>query len=349
MSLRVDNLKVYYRTLAGDVKALDGATFEVADGEIMGIAGESGCGKSTLGKSLIRLDGRMRYVEGSLELDGQRLPIWDTEKMNPFRFKQLSIVPQYAMSAMNPTRKIGKMIDELLDSRGVKYESILPELARRLDLVGLQRDVLTMFPIELSGGMKQRMVMVISTLLDPSLLIADEVTSALDVSSQKAVSEMLVEFRDRKFVKSTIVITHDISVLYQIADSILIMYAGKLAEKAPAETIIHKPLHPYTQLLISSLPEVGVRYSERKLTGIPGRPPGLLNPPTGCRFRDRCPFAFEKCLEEPPFVEVEPGHAVACWKVMAERTTATRSDGDVGAAAPAPAPAEAVPAAETKQ
>ena len=142
--------------------------------------------------------------------------------------------------------------------------------------------------------MKQRMVMVLSTLLDPSLLIADEVTSALDVSSQKAVAEMLVEFREREFVKSMIVITHDLSVLYQIADTILVMYAGKLAEKASAETIIHEPRHPYTQLLISSLPEVGVRYAEKKLEGIPGRPPSLLDPPTGCRFRDRCPFAFEQ-------------------------------------------------------
>jgi peptide/nickel transport system ATP-binding protein len=336
VSLKVENLKVYYRTLAGDVKALDGATFGVADGEIMGIAGESGCGKSTLGKSLIRLDGRMRFVEGSVELDGEELPIWDTVRMNPFRFKRVSIVPQYAMSALNPTRKIGRMVAELLDSRGVRFETVLPELERRLDLVGLERDVLARYPIELSGGMKQRMVMVISTLLNPSLLIADEVTSALDVSTQKAVSEMLVEFREREFVKSTIVITHDLTVLYQIADTILVMYAGKLAEKAPAETVINAPRHPYTQLLISSLPEVGVRYEEKKLSGIPGRPPGLLDPPVGCRFRDRCPFAFEKCHDEPPFVEVEPGHSVACWKVAAEQSTTPPAHGKAGAAQSGP-------------
>ena len=139
--------------------------------------------------------------------------------------------------------------------------------------------MLGLYPIELSGGMKQRVVMVISTLLDPSLLIADEITSALDVSTQKAVAETLVEFRDRGFVKSMIVITHDLSVLYQIADTILVMYAGKLAEKAPAETIVNAPRHPYTRLLISSLPEVGVRYADKQLAGIPGRPPSLLNPP----------------------------------------------------------------------
>jgi len=259
----------------------------------------------------------MRYVDGRVELDGDELPVWDTERMNPFRFKRVSIVPQYSMSAMNPIRKIGQMIEELLESRDVDVETVKPELERRLDLVGLDRGVLGMFPIELSGGMKQRMVMVLSTLLDPSLLIADEITSALDVSSQKAVAEMLVEFRDRGFVRSTIVITHDLSVLYQIADTILIMYAGKLAEKAPAETIIHGPRHPYTQLLISSLPEVGVRYEEQKLSGIPGRPPPLLDPPAGCRFRDRCPFASQQCLEEPPFADVGDGHRVACWRAAA--------------------------------
>ena len=314
MSLNIENLKVYYRTLAGDVQALDGVTFGIADGEIMGLAGESGCGKSTLGNSLISLSGRMKYVEGRVELDSKELPVWDFAEMNNYRFKDVSIIPQYAMSAMNPTRKIGRMTGELLESRGIDHKSVFPELKRRLDLVGLSHDVLGMYPIELSGGMKQRVVMVISTLLDPSLLIADEITSALDVSTQKAVAEMLVEFRQRGFVKSMIVITHDISILYQVADTILVMYAGKLAEKAAASTIIDNPRHPYTRLLISSLPEVGVTYSGKRLTGIAGTPPALLHPPEGCRFRDRCPYAFEKCLEEPPFVEVDTDHFTACWK-----------------------------------
>jgi peptide/nickel transport system ATP-binding protein len=314
MSLTVDKLRVHYRTLRGEVQALGGVSFEVADGEIMGLAGESGCGKTTLGKSLIRLDGRMRLVDGTVELDGVGLPIADDKAMDAFRFHEVSIVPQYAMSALNPIRKIGRMISELLDSRRVSYDETLPELRRRLGLVGLDESVLDLYPIELSGGMKQRVVMVLSTLLDPSLLIADEITSALDVSSQRAVSEMLVEFRDRGYVKSMIVITHDLAILYQIADTILVMYAGKLAEKASAETIVHAPRHPYTRLLLSSLPDVGVRYETARLEGIPGRPPSLLDPPTGCRFRDRCPLAFSRCTEEPPFVEVEPGHQVACWK-----------------------------------
>ena len=317
MSLHVDGLTVYYQTLRGDVKAVDGATFDIADGEIMGLAGESGCGKSTLGKSLIRMDSRMRYVAGQVELDGKELPVWDDSKMNAFRFETVSIIPQYALSALNPTRRIGTMATELLASRDIHADQVMPELRRRLELVGLSEDVLHRFPIELSGGMKQRVVMVVSSLLDPSLLIADEVTSALDVSTQRAVAELLVEFRDRGFVKSMIVITHDLSVLYQIADTILVMYAGKLAEKAPAETVVNASRHPYTQLLLSSLPEVGVRYEEKRLSGIPGRPPSLLDPPGGCRFRARCPLAFAKCAEEPPFDDVEPEHSVACWKAAA--------------------------------
>lgn len=316
MSLRVEDLTIYYQTLEGKARALESATFSLADGEIMGLAGESGCGKTTLGKSLINLTPPMTYIDGHVTLDGEDLPIWDTKEMNPFRFKEVSIIPQYAMSALNPTRKIGRMISELLKSRRVSYESKLPELKRRLDLVNLSHEVLDMYPIELSGGMKQRMVLVLSTLLNPSLLIADEITSALDVSSQKAVAEMLVEFRDRGFVESVIVITHDISILYQIADSIMVMYAGQLAEKASTEEIIKSPQHPYTKMLISSLPKVGAKYSEEKLKGIPGKPPMLLDPPQGCRFRDRCPLAFAKCVEEPPFVEIETDHPVACWEVM---------------------------------
>jgi peptide/nickel transport system ATP-binding protein len=154
---------------------------------------------------------------------------------------------------------------------------------------------------------------VLSSILDPSLLIADEVTSALDVSSQRAVAELLVEFRDRGFVKSMIVITHDLSVLAQIADSILVMYAGKPAEKAATAAVVNAARHPYTKLLIGSLPEVGVTFEEQRLTGIKGKPPSLLEPPTGCRFRARCPLAFDKCAQEPPFAELESDHTAACW------------------------------------
>lgn len=314
MSLKIDDLSVYYQTLKGDVHALESATFTIKDGEIMGLAGESGCGKTTLAHSLIMLTPPMKYISGQVKLDDQFLPITDMQAMDEYRFKDISIIPQYAMNALNPIRKIGKMIQEMLEARQVDYQEKLPELKRRLDIVKLPQEVLKMYPIELSGGMKQRLVMVISTILDPSLLLADEITSALDVSTQKAVAEMLVDFRNREFTKSMIVITHDVSILYQIADTILIMYAGQLAEKASTETIIQAPCHPYTRMLISSLPKVGVRYSEEKLSGIPGKPPLLLQPPEGCRFRERCPLTFDKCLEIPPFQQVDEDHYVACWK-----------------------------------
>ena len=341
MALKVESLRLCYRTLRGDVVAVDDVSFDIDDGEIMGLAGESGCGKSTLGNGLVRMDVRMAQLGGRVELDGEQLPISNDKAMRPLRFAKVSIVPQYAMSALNPTRKVGKMVAELLRARHLDYKSALPELERRVKLVGLDADVLKRYPIELSGGMKQRLVMVISTLLNPSLLIADEVTSALDVSTQRAVGEMLLEFHDRQFVKSTMVITHDLSILAQIADTILVMYAGKLAEKASADVVINSPLHPYTQLLISSLPEVGVRHDVKTLVGIPGRPPSLLNPPPGCRFRDRCPSAFDRCAEQPPFLEVKPGHSVACWL----HADAALPSGGTGAALSATAPEPAMSAA----
>jgi len=310
----VENLTIYYRTLRGDVHALENTNFNIEDHEIMGMAGESGCGKTTLGTSLVLLKPPMKFIGGRVTLDNEELPIQDMERMNSFRFKKISIIPQYAMNAMNPTRKVGKMAAELLRSRNVDFKAALPVLKERLDLVRLPQNVLNMYPIEMSGGMKQRMVMVISTLLNPSLLIADEITSALDVASQKAVVEMLIEFRNRDCCNSAIVITHDISILYQVADSILIMYAGQLAEKASTDEIIHAPHHPYTKMLISALPRVGIVHSKKKLTSIPGTPPLLLDPPTGCRFRERCPLAIDKCQEVPPFIEINKGHYVACWK-----------------------------------
>ena len=317
MSLDVENLTVYYASTSGDIKALDGVTFQIADGEIMGVAGESGCGKTTLGKALIRLDSRQRHIGGKAILDGEELIIDDPVAMRKRRYKDVSLIPQSAMSAMNPTRKIGKMTSDLLKAHGIKYDDVLPELQRRLRLVNLDPEILDRYPGELSGGMKQRTVLVISTLLNPSLLIADEVTSALDVTSQKAVARALVEFRDAGFVKSMMIITHDISVLFQVADTILVMYAGHLAEKAPAKTIVENALHPYTKMLIGALPKVGAKYgdADSELVGIEGKPPWLGDPPVGCRFRERCPLAFDKCLQQPPFVQVEPGHEIACWAV----------------------------------
>jgi peptide/nickel transport system ATP-binding protein len=315
MSVKVENLSIAYRMRSGDCCPVEGVSFAVADGEIMGLAGESGCGKSTLGNSLVFMEGRMQHLGGRVVVDGQVLPVADFRAMRPYRMTKVSLVPQYAMNALNPTRRISRLTADLLRSHDVRESEVLEEMKRRIRLIGLDEDVLSRYSFELSGGMRQRVTIILSTLLNPSLLIADEVTSALDVSTQRAVGEMLMEFRDRGYVKSMIAITHDLSILAQIADSIMVMYAGRLAEKASAADIVNAPLHPYTQMLLASLPEVGVRYDKVTLTGIPGRPPSLIDPPRGCRFADRCPFAWAKCAEAPPFEEVQPGRQVACWKV----------------------------------
>ncbi|ADD01632.1 oligopeptide/dipeptide ABC transporter, ATPase subunit [Thermoanaerobacter italicus Ab9] len=313
--IQIEGLQIYYKTLHGDAKALDDVTFTINDKEILGIAGESGCGKSTLGNSLILLKPPMKYVSGDVKVNGEKLPIDNNNEMRKYRYKKISLIPQYAMDALNPTRKIKGIIKDLVEEHRIKYEEIEKRLHERLNMVKLSKDVLNMYPFELSGGMKQRLVLVISTLLNPDLLIADEVTSALDVSSQKAVSLMFKEFRDREIVNSIIFITHDIAVLYQIADRIVIMYAGKVAEIGLTEEIIANPLHPYTKALIKSLPNAGVRHTKERLEGIPGHPPDLLDPPAGCRFKDRCPIADESCLKEPPLQEINKGRFVACWKV----------------------------------
>jgi peptide/nickel transport system ATP-binding protein len=320
MSVSVENLSVAYRSHHGDVTAVENVSFSIADGEIMGLAGESGSGKSTLGNALVYLDPRMKATGGKVVVDGEEMPVSDNNLMRRKRMTEVSLVPQYAMSALTPTRKIGRLIDDLLKSHRVRgRQEVHTEVRRRLELIGLKEDVLSKYAFELSGGMRQRVTIIISTLLNPSLLVADEVTSALDVSTQRAVGEMLLEFRDRGYIKSAITITHDLSILAQIADSIAIMYAGRLAERAPTPVIVDSPLHPYTQALLNSLPEVGMRHDQVTLTGIPGRPPSLVNPPAGCRFRDRCPFAFAKCAETPPFEEIRPGHSVACWKAVISR------------------------------
>lgn len=312
--LRVEDLTVCYRTIRGGVRALENVIFTLWRGEIMEVAGESGCGKSTLAQSLVAFRPPMRLVSGRVVLDGVVLPIDDREAMSAFCMTKIALIPQYAMNALNPTRKIGTLIWDILRSKRVEHQVTPEEVQRRLDFVRLSPEVLHMYPFGLSGGMRQRLVMVLATLLNPLLLMADEITSALDVAMQKAVAEMLLGFRDHGLVGSIIVITYDISILYQVADSILVMYAGQLAERAPTEVIIRLPCHPYTRMLISTLPEIGVRYTERRLSSIPGAPPLLLNSPPGCRFRERCPVAFKRCIDVPPFVEVEGNHWVACWR-----------------------------------
>lgn len=310
--LDVRDLRIYYRTLYGYVKAVDGVSFDIKRGEILGIAGESGCGKSTLGNGLILLKPPMKYMGGEAILDGKNIMTLSSRELRKVRYEKISIIPQYAMDAMNPTKKIKQIIDDLLHEHGESFERKKDVIEERLEIVNLGKKVLNMYPIELSGGMKQRMVMVISTLMNPDVLIADEITSALDVSSQRSVIQMLYEMREKEIMGSLAFITHDLLVLYQIADKVMVLYAGRVAEISPMEDIIQEPLHPYTKMLLSSLPKIGVRYSQTKLKGIPGYPPSLLNIGPGCRFRDRCPYAFEKCEQDPPVFDVD-GRKVSCW------------------------------------
>ncbi|WP_459995799.1 ABC transporter ATP-binding protein [Marinitoga arctica] len=314
--LSVKNLKIYYRTLKGFVKSLDDISFSIYEGEILGIAGESGCGKSTLGNSLILRKPPMNYISGEANLNGTNIMNLSKKQMNNIRYKNISIIPQYAMDAFSPTKKIKTFISDLVKEHGITpNDKFFNKVKKRMELVNLDPNVIEKFSVELSGGMKQRVIMVISTLLDPDLLIADEVTSALDVSSQRFVCDTLLKFRDMRIIKSMMFITHDIGVLNQIADRIMVMYAGKIAEIGKTEDILNNPKHPYTKALINSIPKKDVRITEKKLKSINGAPPNLLNIEDGCRFRFRCPIANEKCLSNPPIKNYNNGHIVSCWNV----------------------------------
>jgi len=312
--LTVENLKIYYATPLGHVKAVDGVSFEVKKGEVFGIAGESGCGKSTLVHSLILRKPPMVHMGGKALFKGRDLMKLSQEESRKIRYTELSIIPQYAMNALNPTKKIKDIVWDLAREHGYTDREEVEKLLReRLKMVKLSEKVADMYPVELSGGMRQRATMVVSTLLNPDLLIADEVTSALDVTTQRVVIELLHHFMKEGIVKSIIFVTHDLALLDKIADRIMIMYAGKVVEIGPTEEVINEPSHPYTQLLLNSLPRMGVQYKKQKLKGIPGYPIKLLNPPKGCRFYTRCPYALDKCPHvEPELVKIGEEHYAAC-------------------------------------
>ncbi len=314
--LKVDDLKVYYKTLRGSVKAIDGVTFTIRKGEVLGIAGESGCGKSTLVNFFVLPKEPMYHAGGSVILEDKDITKLSKDELRKIRYEKISIIPQYSMDALSPTKKIRVIIRDIMREHGRHVDYRLVE--ERLEMVNLSKRVLDMYPVELSGGMRQRATMVVSTLLNPKILIADEITSALDVSTQKFVIEMLMGFMEKKIVDSMVFITHDLSILYQIATRVMILYAGKVVEIGPMEEVIKRPVHPYTKALLYSLPEMNVRFKEKRLEGIPGHPPHLLNPPRGCRFHDRCPIAKNRCEEEePPMIKVGEDHYVYCWEVKA--------------------------------
>jgi peptide/nickel transport system ATP-binding protein len=312
--LVVEDLRVYYDTREGLVKAVDGVSFTLRQGQRLALVGESGSGKSTLATALMGMTKAPGRVHGGhVYLAGRDLMALNRRDMRMTRLSEIALVPQGAMNSLNPVIRVQKQIadgivDHAKDEKPTKGElnDRVQELLRN---VGLPSSVARMFPHELSGGMKQRVVMAIATSLSPQLIVADEPTSALDVVVQRQIMETLGQLQEGLHA-SVILIGHDMGLVAQFADIIGIMYAGKLVEVGPVEAIFEDPQHPYTQLLIQSLPSFNHRL---KSSGIPGLPPMLLNLPAGCSFNPRCPFVMDTCrVDEPVLREVRPGRLASC-------------------------------------
>ena len=307
--LNVRDLRVYYHTLGGAVKAVDGVSFGLAPGDRLGLVGESGSGKSTIALSLMRMIKPPGRIEGGqILLDGVDLLTLTEEQMRRKRLADIALVAQGAMNSLNPVKRVRDQIADAVASHAdirARTESI-PDLLRH---VGLGPEVAGMFPHALSGGMKQRVVIAITISLRPKVIIADEPTSALDVVVQRQIMEMLGTVQE-EIGAGVILIGHDMGLMAQFVHRLGVMYAGSLVELSDIKPMFAEPMHPYTQLLIASLPSL-----ERKgvFQGIPGLPPSLLNKPAGCLFRARCPSAMPVCASlTPPLQEVRPGRWVAC-------------------------------------
>jgi len=312
--LEVKNVKTYFYTMRGVVKAVDDVNIEVSKGESLGLAGESGCGKSTLAFTIIRLvPPPGRIVGGSMIFQGLDITKMSEEEFRKkIRWKGISMIFQGAMNVLNPVYTVGDQLAEvfMLHKNYTKKEA-LAEAAKLLQMVGIEPRRLRSYPFELSGGMKQRVVIAMALALNPPLVIADEPTTALDVVVQAQIMNLLKKLK-RELGTSIILISHDLSLIAELADKTAIMYAGKIVEYGSSDYVYKTPKHPYTQGLLGSIPRL--RGEIRDLTWIPGIPPDLINPPPGCRFHPRCKYAMEKCKkEEPPMIEIEKGHYVACW------------------------------------
>ena len=309
--LEVKNLKVYYKTIAGDAKVVDGVSLKVNEGEIFGIAGESGCGKSTLVEGVYRIIKPPGYIaSGEVLFRGIDLLKLKEDEMREIRWKRIAYVPQGAMSSLNPVLKVEEqVIDAILDHSEMSREEALEIAKKVLTDLGLPEEVLNMYPHELSGGMKQRVIIATAYALRPELIIADEPVTALDVVSVREVLQTLVDLRD-KYNVTIILVAHDMAVHAEVDDRIAIMYAGKVVEIGDVEKIFEDPLHPYTKGLIESIPSIK---KKKIIKGIPGIAPSPLNWPPGCRFHPRCNRANAKCKSQiPELKEVEPGRFVAC-------------------------------------
>ncbi|MBI3117010.1 MAG: ABC transporter ATP-binding protein [Thaumarchaeota archaeon] len=309
--LEVDSLRLYYSTERGPVRAVDDVSFTIGEGEALGVVGESGCGKTTLASALMRLLPRnLASYSGSVKLDGEELMrLSDEEFRSRVRWKKMAMVFQGAMNSLNPVLRVGFQVAEPLIAIGGSGEEAKRTARELLHQVGLPPEVYGRFPNELSGGMKQRAVIAMSLVLSPALLILDEPTSALDVSVQAQVMNLLKRLkRERKI--SALFITHDIALASDICDRFAVLYSGQIVELGDADDILIHPKHPYTQKLLSSTPRLR---SESEPEFIPGVPPDLVNPPSGCRFRPRCPYAFEPCTRDPPMFSLSDSQASRCW------------------------------------
>ncbi len=304
--LDVDDLSACYPSGTGDVHALSGVSFALGDGESVGIAGESACGKSTLGLSLIRMLQGGRITSGSVSFDGVPiLEIPESDFDKSYRWKQVSMIFQGAMNSLDPVFTIRDQFVEVLRQHGFEGD-MEGTISASLSSVNLDASILKRFPHELSGGMKQRVVIAMALLLHPKLVIADEPTTALDVLIQAQIINLLKDLKSRGM--SFMLITHDLAVLSEIADKVGVMYAGQMVEFGAADDIYRNPKHPYTKALLASIPTLrGVRPAYIK-----GSPPGLVNPAGTCRFLDRCPHAFERCSRDPPSFKTDSGY-VRCW------------------------------------
>ncbi|MBN2047810.1 MAG: ABC transporter ATP-binding protein [Anaerolineaceae bacterium] len=298
--LEVRELTTKYITrFKEDIYAVDHVSLKVEEGKSLGIAGESGCGKSTLALSLMGYYfPPLHYTGGDIIIDGRNISGMDPDDIRKSILgKEISYIPQAAMNALNPTQKVINFIEDVIHAHDPSAtQKDIYDLARKnFEILGLPPEVLNKYSVELSGGMKQRTVIAISVILGPKVLIADEPSSALDVTSQKMVIKMLRDLMDKGMIKSMIFITHELPLLYNVTDDIMVMYAGQIVEKGSAHQAVFDPLHPYAKGLMGSIivPESGLR--DVKLTAIPGVPPNLKNPPKGCRFAERCKYRKPEC------------------------------------------------------
>ena len=315
--LEVKDLTTKYITRYNeDIYAVDHVSLKVEEGKTLGIAGESGCGKSTLALSLMGYYfAPLHYTSGEIIIDGKNISGIDPDVVRKsYLGTEISYIPQAAMNALNPTRKIINFIEDVYEAHDeYKTKKEVYELACECcSILGLPEAVLQKYPVELSGGMKQRTVIAVSVILFPKILIADEPTSALDVTSQKMVIKMLKDLMKDSFIKSMIFITHELPLLYNVTDDIMVMYAGQIVEKATAKEAVFDPLHPYSRGLMGSIivPEQGLR--DVKLAAIPGVPPNLKNPPAGCRFAPRCKYTRNECAATVNLRNLEGGRAYRC-------------------------------------